>query len=83
MGIPGSILLGLSKRSNIRAHLDHLVGESNHTSPLKEMLIEELRQIGSVWMEECEQCKKDGTLLRKQEREKWLALQEAERIVET
>jgi len=62
-------------------HLNDLVGESTHTSSTKEQLIKELRDRGYIWMEECEQCQRDGTLKRKQEREKHLATVEAEAII--
>lgn len=62
-------------------HLNDLVGESSHTSPPKEQIISELRSKGFIWMEECEQCKNDGTLKRKQDREAHLATLEAESII--
>lgn len=62
-------------------HLNDLVGESTYSSPIKEELIEELRRKGYIWMEECEQCQKDGTLRRKQERENYLVMMEAESII--
>lgn len=80
--LPHSLISALYYGSMI-PHLDYLVGESDHTSPIKERLITELREKGAVWMEECEQCQKDGTLARRQEREKHLALREAEQIVRT
>lgn len=78
--LPASLIISL-KLGRSTPHLGDLVGESDFTSPLKERLIEELRSKGFVWMEECEQCKKDGTLARKQEREKHLAVREAEKIM--
>ncbi len=80
IALPASVAIGISKGLSPR-HLDGLVGESDHTSPLKDRLIAGLRKRGFIWMEECEQCQKDGTLKRKQDREKHLALMEAERIV--
>ncbi len=61
-------------------HLGDLVGESDYTSPFKEGIIAMLREKGFIWMEECEDCQKDGTLKRKQDREEHLAVMEAERI---
>jgi len=78
--MPGSVLIGLSI-GRTTPHLGDLVGQSDYTSPLKERLIAELRERGFIWMEECEQCQKDGTLKRKQEREDYWTLQEAERII--
>ncbi len=78
--LPASVAMGMSKGRSL-PHLGDLVGESVFTSPLKEKLIAELREKGFIWMSECEQCQKDGTLKRKQEREKHLALREAERII--
>jgi len=79
IAMPAPLVLSLAA-GRPRAHFDDLVGESDFTSPLKERLIEELRSRGVTWMEECDQCKKDGTLKRRQEREKYLALREAEAI---
>lgn len=79
MAFPYSMLKNLHEGIPL-PHLNDLVGESNHTSPLKESFIQELRSKGFIWMEECEQCQKDGTLARKQEREEYLAVQEADRI---
>jgi hypothetical protein len=62
-------------------HLNNIVGESTYTSTIKEKFIEELRKKGFIWMEECEECQKDGTLRRKQEREKHRAVIEAEAII--
>ena len=80
IALPASVVIGLSKGQNL-PHLGDLVGESDYTSPIKEKLIAELREKGFTLMEECEQCQKDGTLKRKQERENHLALMEAERLI--
>lgn len=80
LAFPASMMLNLAKGISL-PHLDDLVGESDFTSPLKEQLIEELRQKGFIWMRECEQCQKDGTLERKLKREEALAVFEAEMIV--
>jgi len=45
------------------------------------MLITELREKGFIWMRECEQCQKDGTLERKLKGEKAAAVEEAEMII--
>jgi len=87
MAFPATMLRSLALAAGLRAtglptpHLNDLVGESDFTSPLKERLIVELQNKGFIWMEECDQCKKDGTLAKRQEREKYLALREAETIV--
>jgi len=78
--LPASLIMSLAGVKRL-PHLNDLVGESNFTSRLKEALIEELRNRGFIWMEECDQCKRDGTLKRRQEREKRLAVQEAETIL--
>lgn len=62
-------------------HLNDLVGGSNNTSPIKEQLVKELREKGFIWIEECEQCRKDGTLKSRQEWETYLILEEAEAII--
>lgn len=82
MAFPLSMLRNMSEGTPL-PHLNDLVGEANHISPLtlKESVIKELRSKGFIWMEECEQCRKDGTLARKQERERYLAVREAEKIV--
>lgn len=82
LALPASLILNLaSENPGPLPHLDDLVGESQHTSPLKERLIAELRQKGFIWMNECEQCKKDGTLQKRLDRETYLALMEVERII--
>ena len=45
-------------------HLNDLVGESNYTSDRKTDVVRVLRDKGFIWMKECEQCKKNGTLAR-------------------
>ncbi len=77
--MPGSVVIGMSKGRSL-PHLDDLVGNSDFTSPRKEAFINELKVKGFIWMEECEQCKKDGTLKRKQAREKYWLMQEAEHL---
>lgn len=78
--VPGSVAIGIG-RGQTTPHLNDLVGESTHTSPIKEQVISELQSKGFIWMEECEQCKQDGTLKRKQEREVYLTHKEAESII--
>jgi len=79
IAMPASVVIGISKGRSL-PHLDDLVGESNHTSPFKEELITELRGKGFIWMKECKQCQRDGTLERKLKREKAMAVSEAEMI---
>lgn len=62
-------------------HLDYYLGDSNYTSEFKDSITKQLLEIGFIWMEDCEQCKKDGTLERKQKREEHLAVTEAEQIL--
>lgn len=80
LALPASFILNAAVDRRF-PHLNGLIGESDYTSPLKEQFIKDLRARGYIWMEECEQCKKDGTLERKLKREKLLALREAERIL--
>jgi len=80
LALPVSLIRTLSQARSL-PHLDDLVGESNHTSPFKEMLITELREKGFIWMRECEQCQKNGTLERKLKGEKAAAVEEAEMII--
>ena len=80
LALPASFILNAAVGPRL-PHLNGLVGESDYTSPVKEQLIKDLRAKGYIWMEECGQCKKDGTLQKKLEREKHLALREAERIL--
>ena len=77
---PASLGIAIHEKKEL-PHLDYLVGESVFTSPLKERLIKELMSQGAIWMKDCEQCKKDGTLKRKQEREAYLAVKEAKNII--
>lgn len=62
-------------------HIDYYLGESNHTSGIRDLFIKVLLEMGFIWMEDCEQCQKDGTLERKQKREEHLGVVEAERIL--
>lgn len=80
LSMPGLVAIGISEGRSL-PHLDDLVGRSDFTSPSKKQVIEELQEKGFIWMEECEQCKKDGTLKRAQERGKHRLMQEAERII--
>ena len=80
LSIPASLAIALHEKGSI-PHLDYLIGESNHTSPVKEAIRETLVACGAIWMKDCEQCRRDGTYRRKLEREKRLALLEAERIL--
>ena len=62
-------------------HIDYYLGDSNHTSEIKDAVTKQLLVIGFIWMKNCEQCQKDGTLARRLEREKSLAVAEAEQIL--
>jgi len=77
---PASLNLQL-KTGVVVKHLDQYIGTSNHTSPVKEHLIAALRKKGFMWMSECGQCQEDGTLQKELEREKYLAIREAESIL--
>ncbi len=70
--------LGIEPKS---PHIDYYLGDSNYTSVLKDLFIKVLLEMGFIWMKDCEQCKRDGTLERKLEREKHLAVVEAELIL--
>jgi len=80
MAYPFSLIRNL-QRNRPLPHLDDLVGESDHSSPIKERMIKELREKGFIWMKECDQCLKDGTHQHKLERENYLAIKEAESIL--
>jgi len=73
--LPARLIMALAEGREL-PHLDYLVGESDHTSFIKEKLIEELREKGAIWVKECEQCRQ-----RKLEWEKKIAVFEAEMIV--
>lgn len=62
-------------------HIDYYLGDSNHTSEIKDAVVRQLLEMGFIWMKDCEQCQRDGTLARKLEREKHLAVTEAERLL--
>ena len=62
-------------------HIDYYLGDSNHTSDIKDLFIKVLLEMGFIWMKDCEQCQKDGTLARKLEREKHLAVVEVEQML--
>ncbi|MBA7664305.1 hypothetical protein ES703_72363 [subsurface metagenome] len=62
-------------------HIDYYLGDSNHTSEIKESVTKQLLEMGFIWMKDCEQCKRDGTLERKLKREEHSAVLEAERIL--
>lgn len=80
LALPFSLIRSLQAGTAL-PHLNDLVGESSHTSPFKEQIVSDLRSKGFIRMEECEQCKNDGTLKRKQDREAYLATLEAESIL--
>jgi DNA-directed RNA polymerase subunit RPC12/RpoP len=62
-------------------HLDYLVGKSSYTSILKENIIKFLQSQGAIWMKDCPSCLKDGTYQAECDREKRLAVKEAEMII--
>lgn len=49
-------------------HLNDIVGDSDYSSKEKTAFVSELREIGFIWMRECERCREDGTLKKRQER---------------
>ena len=59
-----------SSEAKPNAHLDYIVGTSSYTSPEKEQLTGELIRLGFIWMKDCPQCQKDGTLARFEIRQK-------------
>ena len=64
---PASVLIQMCKKKPV-THLDDIIGVSDYTSPEKDGFIAILQGRGFTWMEECEQCKTDGTLKRYQQR---------------
>lgn len=83
---PASLFRAINKKKLfpgevLTPHIDYYVGDSDYTSEIKERFIKELLDLGFIWMKDCEQCQKDGTLQRKLDREKALALREAESII--
>lgn len=66
---PASVLIQMLRgEQSPTPHLDDLVGNSDYTSPEKDALIAELRNRGFIWMDECVQCRLDGTWERHQRR---------------
>ncbi len=80
LALPCSLIFALVSKTGI-PHLEFLIGESAHTSPVKEGVTQALVESGAIWMKDCEQCRRDGSYRRKLEREKRIALLEAERII--
>jgi hypothetical protein len=78
--LPASLIMAIHEKRSV-PHIDYYVGSSNHTSDIKEKFIKELLDHGFIWMKDCRQCQEDGTYRRHLEREKYLALEEAERII--
>ncbi|KKL81525.1 hypothetical protein LCGC14_1993910 [marine sediment metagenome] len=65
---PASLVAVIKAREEL-PHLDHLVGRSHFTSPLKERFAEQLTSLGATWMKDCEQCLEDGTYQSQLDRE--------------
>lgn len=70
VALPTGLLLNIG-RGRPLPHLDDIVGISDYSSPEKEALIAALRCEGFVWMEQCEQCRADGTLERRRKRQEY------------
>lgn len=62
---PASVLLGMARGLRL-PHLDDLVGTSNYTSPEKEEMVRQLQAKGFIWMQDCAQCRNDGTWARRE-----------------
>jgi hypothetical protein len=77
--IPVSLAFALHYKKKDVPHLDYLIGESDYTSPVKEEITRFLIERGAIWMKDCEQCRQDGTYQQKLERDKYIAMLEAER----
>ena len=77
---PASLIIAMHEGRDL-PHLDYLFGRSDFTSPLKERLITELKSLGAVWMKDCPQCLSDGTYQRMLDRDKAMALLQAESIL--
>ncbi len=82
--MPASLVHALAKQQTegIKPefpHIDYYLGDSSHISIIKESAIEQLLALGFIWMKDCKKCQEDGTLERKQAREKHLAIMEAEK----
>ena len=68
LSMPGSVIMSMVKNDIPLPHLDDLVGRAGYTLAKKTEVVIALRGIGFIWMSECEQCKKDGTLARHEAR---------------
>jgi len=53
---PVSFWIALHKNKDL-PHIDYYVGKSNHISEEKRLMIQLLKEKGSVWSWECEECK--------------------------
>lgn len=53
---PASLITGIVEGKEL-PHLDYYLGLSKHSTPAKEQLIKELRQLGCVWSWECPTCR--------------------------
>lgn len=80
IAVPISLVQALIWDTN-PPHLDYLVGLSTYTSTSKESLIAALKEIGAIWMEDCEACQENGNLEDAHNREKHLAILEIQDIL--
>ncbi len=64
LSMPCSVALNIGGGGKALPHLNDLVGQSDYSSARKTDVIRTLREQGFIWMNECEQCKKSGTLAR-------------------
>jgi len=78
--IPISILQALQGKAPF-PHLDQILGNSLHTSDIKEAFTIALLEEGAIWMKDCEECRANGNLDKAYALEKFLAVQEAESIL--
>ena len=79
IAMPASVVLAMAGNRPL-PHLEFLIGESRHTSEIKDRVRERFIEKGAIWMKDCERCLNDGTYQKKLDRDKKMAISEAERI---
>jgi len=56
IALPVSFIMSLQRKKNI-LHIDYYLGISDHQSPQKQAVYEQLKRKGAVWSWECRRCK--------------------------
>lgn len=56
-GLPASLMMAVTS-GKTPAHLEYYLGRSSHTSPIKTAVEHELRKLGAISEDECEECRK-------------------------